>query len=102
MINIIRQIKTRATVKQIFFNYFVQNKKDKVIEGIKIMKELPDWKKKLSTKIKISKITNIVSMIGQERRKDLNSVFHIFRDNRYNGNFKKCKSMDAYLKDKIR
>ena len=43
-----------------------------------------------------------MTMLGQERRKDLNSVFDIFRDNRYNGNFKKCKSMDAYLKDKIR
>lgn len=67
-----------------------------------MMKALPDWKKKLQKQKKMSKVSNIMTMLGQERRKDLNSVFDIFRDNRYNGNFKKCKSMDTYLKDKIR
>ena len=102
MIGIIHQIKTRAMIKKIFFGYFVQSKKNMGIEGIKMMKALPDWKKKLQKQKKMSKVSNIMTMLGQERRKDLNSVFDIFRDNRYNGNFKKCKSMDTYLKDKIR
>lgn len=94
-------MKTRAFLKKIFIEYFLQNKAAKVQDGFKALKGLPDWKRKVKKQEKVARIRMLTDMTNFLKRKQMNQVFLVFRDNKYTGNFKKYKSMELYLKDKI-
>ena len=64
---------------------------------MEIMKNLPD---RIKVK-KLKKMKAIIHRVEEEERKDKNLIFESFRSNKYQGNFKKNKAFEKFLREKI-
>ena len=90
----INKMKNKMFVKSVIGKIFIQNRKNNVHKTIEIMKNLPD---RIRMK-KIKKMKSIIHRIEAEERKDRNLIFQAFRSNKYQGNFKKQKAFEKYLR----
>ena len=101
VVETVKKIKTQSFLRKIISSHFVQRQKMNTYLCLGKIVDLPDWKRQLKQKLKRQNLLNSITRISNVELQQKNLVFSSFREDKYQGNFKKFKSCEAYLKDRI-